>query len=237
VPFRVIAFDGDDTLWHNESIFSVTQEKFCRLVQHYLPEGGIGDRLYATEIRNLELFGYGIKGFTLSMIETAIEVSGAQVTAEEIQSIIGFGREMLAHPVQLLEGVVDVVAELGRTHRLMVITKGDLFDQESKLARSGLSEEFWRFEVVAEKDARCYRRILAAHDLDPSEFVMIGNSLRSDVLPVLELGATAVHIPYALTWGHEHVDLDDEERPGLWQLDSVAELPELIRRLEASSAR
>jgi putative hydrolase of the HAD superfamily len=235
--FRVIAFDGDDTLWHNESIFSVTQEKFCQLVQHYLPEGGIGDRLYATEIRNLELFGYGIKGFTLSMIETAIEVSDGRVTAGEIQSIIGFGRDMLAHPVQLLDGVADVVQELGRTHQLMVITKGDLFDQESKLARSGLSEEFWRFEVVAEKDERCYRRILAAHDIDPSEFMMVGNSMRSDVLPVLALGATAVHIPYHVTWAHELVELDEEDRPGLWHLESVTDLPELVQKLESDPAR
>ena len=199
----VVAFDGDDTLWQNESIFSMTHERFATLMAPYVEVDSIGDRLFATEMRNLALFGYGVKSFTLSMIETAIEVSHGDVTAVEIQAIIDAGRSMLDHPVELLAGAVDAIQAVSESHRVMLITKGDLFDQESKLARSGLGDHFDAVEIVATKDERAYRRILGRHGTDPSRFVMIGNSPRSDIVPVLELGGWAIHVPHPLTWAHE----------------------------------
>src|SRR5687768_4517869 len=176
----VVAFDGDDTLWHNETLFSVTQERFRDLLAPYTEPAVVDERLFATEMGNLRLFGYGIKGFTLSMIETAIQVSEGRVTAAEVQQIIDAGKSMLVHPVELLEGAREAVEALVDRYRVMLITKGDLFDQESKLARSGLGDLFWKIEIVSEKDERTYRRILHFHDLKADEFVMVGNSLRSD---------------------------------------------------------
>jgi putative hydrolase of the HAD superfamily len=227
----VIAFDGDDTLWHNESIFSLTQERFRSLMRQYQSEH-LDDRLFATETRNLRLFGYGVKGFILSMIETAIEVSDGQVRAADIQNIIDAGKAMLDHPVEPLEGVRETVEALRSCYRLMVITKGDLFDQESKLARSGLADLFWRVEIVSEKDERTYRRILSDGGIKPDEFMMVGNSIRSDILPVVALGAQAVHVPYRLTWAHERADLNGAPPERVRTLDSLAGLPALLERME-----
>lgn len=231
-----IAFDGDDTLWHNETIFSVTQGKFRDLLRDYVDETEITERLVAVERRNLALFGYGIKGFTLSMIETAIEVSGGRVTSAEIQRLIDYGKSMLSHPVELLDGVRPVVEALRDDYRLVLVTKGDLFDQESKLARSGLAELFWRIEIVSEKDEATYRRILGAHGIDPAEFLMVGNSVRSDILPVVAIGARAVHVPYHVTWVHEQVDLDEAARAGFFELESVAQLPGLLATIARPEA-
>ena len=203
---EVVAFDGDDTLWHNESIFSMTHERFAALMTPYVEPDSISERLFATEMRHLALFGYGVKSFTLSMIETAIELSQGRVTASEVQSIIDAGRSMLEHPVELLEGAEDAVRTISERHRVMLITKGDLFDQESKLARSGLGDHFDAVEIVATKDERAYSRILRRHATDPTRFVMIGNSPRSDIVPVLGLGGWAIHVPHPLTWAHERVD-------------------------------
>ena len=231
----VIAFDGDDTLWHNETLFSVTQEKFRALLRPYVAEADIDASLLATEKRNLALFGYGIKGFTLSMIETAIEVSERRVTAAEIQTIIDHGKAMLDHPVELLDGVEEIVASLREIYRLMLITKGDLFDQESKIARSGLAEQFWKIEIVSEKDPETYRRVLGSHDIDPDRFLMVGNSVRSDILPVLEIGGRAVHIPYHVTWEHEHADPLAAAANSFRTLDSVFELPTILRDIAAEA--
>jgi putative hydrolase of the HAD superfamily len=230
---KTIGLDGDDTLWHNETIFSMTQEKFRRLLLPYVPGAEIDERLLRTEVRNLRLFGYGIKGFTLSMIETAIELSHGRVAAGAIQEIIELGKAMLDHPVEPLEGVRDVVESLGDDYELVLITKGDLFDQESKLARSGLAECFAAVEVVSEKDEACYRRILGRRGVAPGQFVMVGNSVRSDILPVLAIGGQAVHIPYAVTWAHEAAE-PPERAPGYWRLGSMAELPGLLPRLRPS---
>ena len=189
----LVAFDGDDTLWHNESIFSMTHERFAALMEPYVAPDTIGERLFATEMRNLSLFGYGVKSFTLSMIETAIELSRGDVAASEIQAIIDAGRAMLEHPVELLAGAEAAIRAVSDNHRVMLITKGDLFDQESKLARSGLGDHFDAVEIVATKDERAYDRILRRHGADPSRFVMIGNSPRSDIVPVL--GARRVGDP------------------------------------------
>jgi putative hydrolase of the HAD superfamily len=205
---RVVGFDGDDTLWHNETIFSMTQERFRALIGAYvdLPGDAIEARLVETERQNLATYGYGIKGFVLSMLETAIAITDGRIPARDIETILGFGRSMLAHPVQLIEGAREVLATLReRDHELWLLTKGDLFDQESKLARSGLSSLFDRIEIVSEKDEATYRRLLDRHGVSPDEFAMIGNSLRSDVLPVVAIGARALHVPYAITWAHETV--------------------------------
>jgi putative hydrolase of the HAD superfamily len=230
----LVAFDGDDTLWHNESIFSMTHERFAALMERYVAPDTIGERLLATETRNLTLFGYGVKSFTLSMIETAIELSRGAVTASDIQAIIDAGRSMLEHPVELLAGADDAVRAVSETHRVMLITKGDLFDQESKLARSGLGEHFDAVEIVATKDERAYSRILRRHAVDASRFVMIGNSPRSDIAPVLGLGGWAIHVPHPLTWAHERID--DEEamaaRDRFRLVASLAEVPATIAGLD-----
>lgn len=228
---KTIAFDGDDTLWHNERVFSMTQEKFRTLIRSYVPEGEIDDRLQRTEIGNLRIFGYGIKGFILSMVETAIALTDGRITARDIQAIVGFGREMLEHPVELLDDVRETVAALKDRYRLLIVTKGDLFDQESKVARSGIADLFWRVEIVSEKDAATYGSILKRHDIAPSEFLMIGNSVRSDVLPVLEIGARAVHLPYPLTWVHEVV-APSAAGDAFPVLEKMADFPALVARLD-----
>ncbi len=229
---ELVAFDGDDTLWHNESIFSMTQARFTELMQPYVKGDELDDRLFATEMRNLRLFGYGVKSFTLSMIETAIELSDARVSAEEIAAIIHAGRAMLEHPVELLDGVEDAIARVSATYPVMLITKGDLFDQESKLARSGLGDRFASVEIVAEKDERAYRRILDRRGVDPEHFVMIGNSGRSDIVPTLALGAWAVHVPYPLTWAHEQIDESMLHTHARYRrIESLAELPSVLADL------
>ena len=228
----LVAFDGDDTLWHNESVFSMTQERFRDLMEPYVTEQDLDERLFATEMRNLRLFGYGVKAFTLSMIETAIELSDAQVSAEEIAAIIHAGRAMLEHPVDLLEGAEEAINAVSEHHSVMLITKGDLFDQESKLARSGLADRFESVEIVAEKDERAYRRILDRRGVDPAAFVMVGNSGRSDVQPTLAIGCWAVHVPYPLTWAHEQVDesaLATHHR--YRRVESLAAVPDVLASL------
>ncbi len=206
-----VAFDADDTLWANEDLFVAAQTRYTALLAPYRHDWD-AQELHATEQRNLAYFGYGIKGFTLSMIETAIQISDGAITGREIGQIIDLAREMVHAPLTLLPHVADVIPALAQTYRLMLITKGDLFDQEAKIARSGLADYFRHIEVVSEKNSSTYARILRRHDINPSEFVMIGNSLRSDILPVVALGAHAIHVPYHLTWQHEHVDVPVDER-------------------------
>jgi len=203
---KCLAFDADDTLWHNEPIFYSAKDKFARLLSRYHSEEWIAQRLDEAEIRNIKHFGYGIKGFTLSMIETAIELTEERITGKEIQEILGYTREMLSAPIELLDGVRETVEELSLGYNLMVITKGDLFDQEAKLARSGLGDFFSKIEIVSKKDKRTYETITAKYRISPDEFMMVGNSLRSDILPVLEMGAVAVHVPYETEWFHEAVE-------------------------------
>ena len=224
----VIAFDADDTLWHNEPIFHATESQFAEMLSAYHPPQWVRDRLFATEMKNLEHFGYGIKGFILSMIETAVELSEGRVSGSEVQRILHWGHEMLRHPVELLEGVRETVESLAGRYRLMLLTKGDLFDQESKLARSGLGEYFDAVEIVSSKNAATYRSIMTRHGVVPEQFVMVGNSLRSDVLPALEAGARAVHIPYALTWAHEHIEEDAVAGKDFVALERLTMLPDWL---------
>jgi putative hydrolase of the HAD superfamily len=220
--FDLVAFDADDTLWHNETHFHGTQRRFRELLADYHPPDWIDQRLYAAEKRNLAHFGYGVKGFVLSMIETAVELTEGRVSGRQIQQIVDMGREMLAAPVEVLPGVREAVAAVAAGHRVAVVTKGDLFDQETKLARSGLGDVFAAFEVVSEKDAKTYAAMMRKLGVEPGRFVMVGNSVKSDVLPVLEAGGAAVHIPYELTWAHEQVPAGAAE---FTTLGSIAELP------------
>ncbi len=228
-----IAFDADDTLWHNESIFSLTQRKVTELLADYAPSEGLEARLLETERRNLALFGYGVKGFTLSMIETALDVSNDTLPPHVVRRILEAGKAMIEHPVELLPGVAEVVTALAAEHSLMVITKGDLFDQESKIARSGLGELFSRVEIVSEKDVDTYRRVLARHDIAPERFVMVGNSVKSDILPVLALGGNAVHVPYATTWALEHVEHRGAAEEGFWVIETMSQLPVVLEQIAA----
>src|SRR3954447_9278141 len=210
----------------------MTQANFAELMEPYVEDGDLDDRLFATEMRNLRLFGYGVKAFTLSMIETAIELSDGRVTADEIAAILHAGRSMLEHPVELLDGVVDAIQRVSEHHPVMLITKGDLFDQESKLARSGLGDRFEAVEIVAEKDERAYERILERRGVAPEAFVMVGNSARSDVQPTLALGACAVHVPYPLTWAHEQIDESGLAAHARYRrIDSLAQLADAIASL------
>jgi putative hydrolase of the HAD superfamily len=236
-----IAFDADDTLWHNESVFSLTQKRVTELLIQHMQPGPDGDarhatleaRLLETERRNLGLFGYGVKGFTLSMIETALDVSQGAVPASVIRQILEAGKAMLEHPVELLPGVEDTVKALAGRHPLMLITKGDLFDQESKLARSGLSELFSIVEIVSEKDPATYQRVLRRHDIAPERFVMVGNSVKSDILPVVAIGGNAVHVPYHTTWALEVVTHKGAAEEGFWEIQAMSQLPEVLDRIAA----
>lgn len=228
--YDIIAFDADDTLWHNETLFSVTQEKFQHLLSPYRRSNWTGQELYETEIRNLRYFGYGIKGFTLSMIETAIDLTGGLIQGQEIQAIINFAKEMLSIPVQLLDNVTEVIAALAETHTLMIITKGDLFDQETKIAQSGLTEYFTHIEIVRDKTTDTYRSLFTKYRIDPQRFLMVGNSLRSDILPVVELGGSAVYIPYHITWAHEVVNGHEVSQKGYFELEHIGQLPGLIEQ-------
>ncbi|MDR6291775.1 MULTISPECIES: HAD family hydrolase [Inquilinus] len=231
-----IAFDADDTLWHSESIFEETHGRLRALLAPWVEAEALDRTLLDTEGRNLKTFGYGVKGFTLSMIETAIDLTQGRIPAADIRTILDLGKAMMDHPVELLDGVVETLdalapeAEAGRI-RLMVVTKGDLFHQESKVARSGLAERFERIEIVAEKDEATYRRILQRSGTAPEDFLMIGNSMRSDILPVLDLGGRAVHIPYRITWAHEAVSRPDIAPPGFHTLETIRDVPGLVAKL------
>ncbi|MGH9186646.1 MAG: HAD family hydrolase [Acidimicrobiales bacterium] len=234
---EMVAFDGDDTLWHNESIFSVTHERFQALMAPFVAPEVIDERMFATEMKNLRLFGYGVKSVTLSMIETAIELSEGRVAAAQIQEIIEAGRAMLEHPVDLLFGAADAVEKVSETHPVMLITKGDLLDQESKLARSGLGERFESIEIVSEKGPATYERILRRLGVSPDRFVMVGNSLRSDIVPTLDVGGFGIHVPYHLTWAAELVEDESPVRghPRFHHLDSLDGLPPLLGDIETGS--
>ncbi len=225
---RTIGFDADDTLWHNEVIFEQTHERYRVLLAAYHDAATVDRTLFETEMRNLELYGYGIKGFTLSAVETAIELTGGKISTGEIRQLIELGRDMLAHPVNLLEGVTDVLPLLAAQYRLVLITKGDLRDQERKLAKSGLAAHFDHIEILSEKDPSAYQRVFSRHRIDPTRFLMVGNSLKSDILPVIELGGAGVHIPYHLTWAAEHAAQPEACAGRLFTLQSMRELPVTI---------
>ncbi len=232
MPITTVGLDADDTLWHNETIFRLTHARFVDLLDDHGDADTIEARLAEVERRNLRLYGYGIKGFTLSMIETAMELCDGGAPPEVVREILAAGREMLAHPVETLPGVDEVVAQLSDRYRLVLITKGDLLDQERKLAASGLGERFSAVEIVSEKDRRTYERVFARHGTGAAEAVMAGNSMKSDVLPAIEAGAFGVHIPYHVTWAHELADAP-EGHPRYVSLSRIGELPDWIAAIDA----
>ena len=227
MSITTVGLDADDTLWHNETIFRLTHDRFVGLLAEHGDRATIEARLAETEKRNLRLYGYGVKGFTLSMIETAMELTGGEAPGSVVREILAAGREMLAHPVETLPGVDEALAALAERYRLILITKGDLMDQERKLAASGLGDLFAAVEIVSEKDRGTYERVFARHGTGPAEAVMAGNSMKSDVLPALEAGAWAVHIPYPITWAHELADAP-EGHARYSALESIGELPDWI---------
>lgn len=232
----VLGFDADDTLWHNETLFAAAHARFHALLAAHHEPARVERALYATELRNLPLYGYGAKGFTLSAIETAIELTEGRIAAGELRELIALGRDILAHPVELLEAVPAVLARLaGEGRRMVLITKGDLQHQERKIAQSGLAGHFIACEVVSEKDEATYARVLARHRVRPERFLMVGNSLKSDIAPVLRLGGLAAHVPYPLTWEHERLAAPPEAPGRFFTLGGLAELPDLLARLEGAA--
>lgn len=226
-----VAFDADDTLWHNEVFYVSTQERFAELLGTHAEADHLADRLLEAERRNLGRYGYGIKGFMLSMIETAIEVTEGSVPGHVIQQILDMGQEMLVHPVELLPHAKDAVTAMSDSHhRLLLITKGDLLDQERKLAASGLGDLFDRVEIVSEKKPDVYARIFREHADGPDRALMVGNSMRSDVLPVLEAGGFAAHVPFDLAWALEHAE-PPKDHARFHTLVSLAELAPLVAEL------
>ncbi len=230
--FALLAFDADDTLWQNERLYADTQARFKELLAQYHSPEWIDARLYAAEMRNLPHFGYGIKAFALSMIETAVELTEGRIAGRDIQVIIDSAKAMLAAEVELLEHVADTLVQLASAYPLMVITKGDLRDQEAKIARSGLAAYFRFVEIVSDKNPETYRGLLQRHAIPPERFLMVGNSLRSDILPVLALGASAVYIPHALTWAHEAGQPPPASQPGFYELTHIGQLPGLLAEID-----
>lgn len=229
---KVIAFDADDTLWVNEPYFQETERKFCSLLEDYLPHHTVAQELFRTEIDNLKLYGYGVKGFMLSMIETALRVSNKTLRVEVIEKAILYGKELLEKPIELLDGVESVLQQLHGRYRLVVATKGDLLDQERKLQKSGLEKYFHHIEIMSEKKEEDYAKLIRHLDVDPSTFLMIGNSLKSDILPVLALGGQAIHIPYHTTWAHEVVE-HQIEHPHFRQFEKITAILDFLDQASA----
>jgi putative hydrolase of the HAD superfamily len=225
-----IGFDADDTLWHNEQFYRLTEERFAGLLAAHAPFDHISRRLLEAERRNLRLYGYGIKGFTLSMIETAIEVTEGRVPGSVIQEILAVGRDLLSHPVETLPHARETLEQLAGAYRLVLITKGDLFDQERKLAQSGLAELFDAVEIVSEKNAATYERIFTRYGDGPQRSMMVGNSLKSDIVPAIEAGSWGVYVPHELTWALEHSE-PPIEAPRFKRLGHLGELVDLLARL------
>lgn len=230
MSIKVIAFDADDTLWVNEPFFREAEEKFASLLEDFMPQHAIMKELYRTEIDNLSLYGYGIKGFMLSMIEAALRISDHKVPITLIDKIIKIGQEMLEKPVELLPGVEDVLQALNGHYRIVLATKGDLVDQERKLRKSGLEKYFHHIEIMSEKRVGDYEKLIRHLDVAPEEFLMMGNSLKSDILPVLELGGHGIHIPFHTTWIHEQVD-HAVEHDHFFEVENIGQAAELVSKI------
>ena len=225
-----IGFDADDTLWQNEQFFHLSQRRFAELLADFADADHLGQRLLDTERRNLQRYGFGIKGFTLSLIETAIQVTEGKVPAATIQQILDVGRDMLVHPVETLPGARETLEALSQSHRLVLITKGDLFDQERKIAASGLGELFDAVEIVSDKKPATYTRIFAQHGDGADRAMMVGNSLKSDVVPAIDAGGWGVYVPHDLTWALEHVE-PPVGHQRFHTVTDLGEVPGLVRQI------
>jgi len=225
-----IGFDADDTLWENEHFFREAEDKFCDLLKNVMPESMLKDRLLKTEVGNLPIYGYGIKGFTLSLIEAAIDITEGNISSEIVSSIMNIGKEMLSHPVVLINGIESILRYLNDSgYKLVVVTKGDLLDQERKLKKSGLEKYFHHIEVVSDKKEEDYQKILNHLEINPKQFLMIGNSMKSDIIPVLNIGGNAVHIPFYTTWEHEIAEVE-AGLENFWELKTINELRGILEQ-------
>ena len=235
---RMVAFDGDDTLWRSQDFFDAAQVEFEQIVGSYvdLADARVSERLYAFEKANLAWFGYGVKGMALSMIEAAVEITGQRVAAADVQRIVGLAKDLLRHPVELLPGIRDAVADIAARHDVVLITKGDLFHQEAKVRDSGMADLFRRIEIVSEKDPATYARLLEEFGIEAAQFLMIGNSLRSDIAPVLSLGGWGVHMPYHTTWSHEREASVEAGSERMRSVGSPGELPAAVDAIAAAAA-
>jgi putative hydrolase of the HAD superfamily len=235
----LVGFDGDDTLWRSQDYFDQAQGEFERMLARYvdLADARVAERLYAVEKGNIALFGYGVKGMVLSMIEAAVDITGGRISAADLHRIVLMGKELLQHPVELLPGIREAVERIAGDYPVVLVTKGDLFHQEAKVRQCGLADLFGRIEVVSEKDPPTYARVLREFDLPADRFVMIGNSLRSDIAPVLELGGWGVHLPYHATWVHETEAEVPTDAPRLRSVPEATALPDALRDIACSMAR
>jgi len=224
---KVIGFDADDTLWINEPFYQEVEKEFCQIMKPYLTEKETSEELFKTEMQNLEIYGYGAKGFLLAMIETALRTTEGKITSAEINRILEIGKSLLTMPIQLLNGVENVLQKLQGVYKLILVTKGDLLDQERKLMKSGLIDYFHHIEIMSDKHENNYKKLLAHLDIQPEEFLMVGNSIKSDILPVINIGAKAVHIPFEVTWQHE----SNHSIPDTETFISVSEISEILNIL------
>ncbi|WP_417844084.1 HAD family hydrolase [Thalassospira sp.] len=236
--FKLIAFDGDDTLWHNEPLFRDAHIRLREMLENYGDADTVDERLYQAELENLSIYGYGITGFTLSMIETAIELSDKKISAAEIHELAKIGKSMLRAPTRLIDGAETVLRHFASEAdcKIVLITKGDLIAQQLKIERSGLEKLFAGIEIVSEKDPLTYRNIFGRYGVEPNEAVMIGNSMKSDILPVLECGGAAIHVPYEITWVHEMVGQIEIDNDLFCEAADIAQVPELITSLSKQRA-
>lgn len=228
----LVGLDADDTLWHHEQFYQLTQTRFLELLDGHADADHLAERLLAAEKRNLETYGYGIKGFTLSMVETALEVTNNNLPGDVIKHILDAGRDLLAHPMETLPGVEDTLEKLAGDYKLVLITKGDLFDQERKLAASGLGEMFSDVQIVSEKTAHIYGRIFDTQGRDRGSCVMVGNSVKSDVLPAIEAGGWAIHVPHEHSWVLEHAEIPEDLRR-FRHAETFVEIPGILSALDA----
>jgi len=224
---KAIAFDADDTLWVNEPLFRDAEMEFCELLKDYMDADTCNKMLFQVEMKNLPLYGYGIKPFTLSLIEAAIAFSNRQLPIHVIEQIIALGKGMLNAPVELIDGIEETLSALAPKYKLVMATKGDLLDQERKLIRSGLESYFHHIEIVADKTPKQYLKLVKHLDVQPSEFLMVGNSVKSDILPALEIGAHAIHIPFHTTWEHEMVK-EPVMHPNFIELEQASDMISLL---------
>jgi len=225
---KVIGFDADDTLWVNETYFRDAELEFAKLLAQYETANTIDQELFKKEMQNLPLYGYGVKGFVLSMVEMALELSNYNVSNETIEAILKIGKEMLNKPVELLEGVEETLKALSKQYRLILLTKGDLLDQERKLEKSGLTKYFHHIEVLSDKKEANYLNLLSHLDIDASEFLMIGNSLKSDILPIINIKAHAIHVPFHTTWLHEQVNEEETNNKPFKTVHSLLNIKGLL---------
>ena len=234
---RWVGFDGDDTLWKSEDYYRAAESAFEEIIGQYidLTDACTLQHLLEVERRNLRIFGYGAKGMTLSMIESAVQLTGERISARDIHRVIEIGRSTLQHPVVLIDGIREAVDAIAARYEIVLITKGDLFHQESKIEQSGLADVFHRIEVVSEKDTKTYARVLSELDVPAAEFVMIGNSLRSDIEPVVALGGWGIYMPYHITWAHEAEHAIAEGEPRMLQVETARDLPEALSQLSVAA--